>query len=517
MLRAGCKTPIKTQFDLFSTERPLYDHDFISDIGLISPQRARMQLDWRGYMASMAEFSPMSQAPETNILPEKRPEQVISRSEMLGRRYEALSRLSRSLGCGTPEDWIRELTAGLRGLLRFDLLEVIVYKNGTNEVQWRSPALKQACREEVPSEETLFWYVYAHQQALWIADCNTDEGCAVASQRLKKLQFGYRSFYGTPLSTPHCRLGVFGVASSQPNSSSSEDLEFLGQVASQLALAIDNWVAHRDIADLQDRVARGGTVAPTDATVADLAHTNRVSMLGELAASIAHEVNQPLAGIVSGASASLRWLSRDVPNVEEACAAVRNIVRDGKRASEIIHRLRSLYKKTPPKRELIDVNEIIGEMVVMLRSEANRFAVSIRTDLAADLPRITADGVQLQQVLMNLMLNGIEAMNEAGGVLTVKSQPEDRHVVISVSDTGVGLPPAKAGRIFDAFFTTKPQGSGMGLAISRSIIESHGGRLWATPNDGRGASFRFSLPTAMHEEETLPRQTENIRLRRYSP
>jgi len=234
---------------------------------------------------------------------------------------------------------------------------------------------------------------------------------------------------------------------------------------------------------------------------ADLAHSNRVSILGELAASIAHEVNQPLSGIVSNASASLRWLTRDAPNIEEASEAARKIVRDGKRAGDIIHRLRSLYKKTPPKRELVDVNEIIGEMVAMLCGDANRFAVSIRTDLAVDLPKITADRVQLQQVLMNLMLNGIEAMNETGGVLTVKSQPDDGHVRISVSDTGVGLPTEKSDKIFDAFFTTKAQGSGMGLAISRSIIESHNGQLWATPNDGRGASFHFSLPTATEAAE----------------
>ena len=145
---------------------------------------------------------------------------------------------------------------------------------------------------------------------------------------------------------------------------------------------------------------------------------------------------------------------------------------------------------------MVDVNEIISEMVLMLRGEANRFAVSIRTDLAADLPEITADRVQVQQVLMNLMLNGIEAMNETGGVLAIKSEPQDGQVHISVSDTGVGLPADKANKIFDAFYTTKPQGSGMGLAISRSIIESHGGRIWATPNDGRGASFHFRLPTA---------------------
>jgi signal transduction histidine kinase len=160
-----------------------------------------------------------------------------------------------------------------------------------------------------------------------------------------------------------------------------------------------------------------------------------------------------------------------------------------------------LYKKAPSQRTLVDVNDTIGEMIVMLRGEANRFGISMRTDLATDLPQVTADRVQLQQVLMNLMLNAIEAMKETGGVLTVKSQrDESGRVLVSVSDTGVGLPAEKADQIFNAFFTTKPQGSGMGLAISRSIVESHGGRLWATPNDGRGASFHFTLPKCEKEE-----------------
>jgi signal transduction histidine kinase len=172
----------------------------------------------------------------------------------------------------------------------------------------------------------------------------------------------------------------------------------------------------------------------------------------------------------------------------------------GTLASEIINRLRSLYKKASPKRELVAINEVIGEMVPLLRSEANEYAVSIRTDLAADLPKITADRVQLQQVLMNLLLNGIEAMKDRGGVLTVKSQLDgDDQLLISVSDTGVGLPTEKADQIFDAFFTTKTQGSGMGLAISRSIVESHGGRLWVTSNNGLGATFHFTLRTAPEE------------------
>ncbi len=230
---------------------------------------------------------------------------------------------------------------------------------------------------------------------------------------------------------------------------------------------------------------------------ADLAHINRVTTMGELAASLAHEIKQPIAATVTNANTCLRWLDREQPDLEEIREAAIRIVEDGKRAGDIIDGLRSLYKKSPPQRELVEVNEIVHEMVALLRGEANRYRVSIPTDLAADLPRIEADRVQLQQVLMNLMLNSIEAMKDTGGVLTLKSQlGEDGRVMISVSDTGVGLPAEKSDQIFSAFFTTKPQGSGMGLAISRSIVESHGGRLWAITNSGRGATFHFTLPTA---------------------
>ncbi|WP_242617928.1 two-component regulator propeller domain-containing protein [Edaphobacter modestus] len=233
---------------------------------------------------------------------------------------------------------------------------------------------------------------------------------------------------------------------------------------------------------------------------AELAHTNRVSTLGELAASISHELKQPICAAVTYAQTSLRWLNRDQPDLDEARRATAESVKDGVRAANIIDRLGSLFKKTPPQRESVDVDEIIGEIVLLLRGEANRYDVSIRTDLAADLPKITADRVQLQQVLMNLMLNGIQAMKETGGVLTVKTGPgEGGQVLISVSDTGVGLPAGRADEIFNAFFTTKTQGTGMGLAISRSIVESHGGRLWATSHDGRGATFHFTLPTAVVE------------------
>jgi PAS domain S-box-containing protein len=244
---------------------------------------------------------------------------------------------------------------------------------------------------------------------------------------------------------------------------------------------------------------------------ADLAHTNRVSMLGELAASISHELKQPIAAAMANAQASLRWLKREQPDLDQACRSAEAIVVDGRLAANIIDRLRSLYTKTPPQRESVDVDEITGEMVMLLRSEANEYAVSICPDLAADLPKITADRVQLQQVLMNLMLNGIEAMKETGGVLTVKTgRGEAGQVLISVSDTGVGLPAGRADEIFNAFFTTKPQGSGMGLAISRSIVESHGGRLWATSHDGRGATFHFNLP----EFREFRGQTDSVSERR---
>ena len=228
---------------------------------------------------------------------------------------------------------------------------------------------------------------------------------------------------------------------------------------------------------------------------ADLAHVNRVSMLGELAASVSHELKQPISAAMINAQTCIRWLKRDRPDVDEALEATMRLVKDGTRATEIIDRLRSLYKKSPPQRELVDVNEIVREMPVLLRGEANRYSIVTRLDLAPDLPKITADRVQLQQVFMNLMLNAIEAMKDTGGELKIKTElGQGGSVLISVSDTGVGLAAENINEIFNAFFTTKPEGSGMGLAISRSIIESHGGRLWATGNDKRGATFQLTLP-----------------------
>jgi PAS domain S-box-containing protein len=228
----------------------------------------------------------------------------------------------------------------------------------------------------------------------------------------------------------------------------------------------------------------------------DLAHINRVSMMGELAASLAHEIKQPIAAAVTNANTCMRWLRRDEPDLAEACEAASRIIQDTTRAADILDRVRSLYRRETPRREQVDVNEMIREMIVLLHDKANRNSISIRTELESGLPTITADRVQLQQVLLNLMLNGIEAITDTSGDLTVTSKTTNNaELLISVSDSGFGIAPDQSDRIFDAFFTTKPQGTGMGLSISRKIIEAHGGCLWASADSGRGATFQFTLPS----------------------
>ncbi len=237
---------------------------------------------------------------------------------------------------------------------------------------------------------------------------------------------------------------------------------------------------------------------------ADLARVSRVTTMGELTASLAHEVNQPIGAAVTNANTCIRWLARDTPNVEEARAAAMRSAKDGMRAAEIVSRIRLLFKKGSPERELVDVNEVVREMIVLLRGEATRYNISVRTELAAELPPVLGDRVQLQQVLMNLIMNSIDAMKDVDGTreLGIKSQrAENEQVVVTVSDTGIGLPAQQRDQIFKAFFTTKSHGTGMGLSISRSIVESHGGRLWAADNSPRGASFRFALPTKVEAKE----------------
>ena len=234
-------------------------------------------------------------------------------------------------------------------------------------------------------------------------------------------------------------------------------------------------------------------------TQVELAHATRVMTMGELTASIAHEINQPLAAVVTNGSACLRWLAGAKPNLEEARNAVARIVKAGNRASEVIAEVRALVKKGPPHKEFVDMNALIEEVIGLVRAEMVRHHVEQRADLADDLPQVYGDRIQLQQVLLNLIVNAIEAMNavaDRSRELRIRSEWQDQPecVLVSVRDSGNGLDANNLERVFDAFFTTKPEGIGMGLSIGRSIIAAHGGRLWAGPNQDYGTTFLFTIP-----------------------
>ena len=319
----------------------------------------------------------------------------------------------------------------------------------------------------LPRFETFFQRIHPEDQP------GTAEKLERATREREEFELDYRIVH------PSGAIRDIHVVGHPVLTSSGELAEFVGTV-------ID--VTERKRADEQRERLRQAQ--------ADLAHMNRVTTVGELTASMAHEVNQPIAAAVTDANTCMRWLARDQPDLEEARAAATRVVKDATRASEIISRIRLLFNKGTPERELVNVNEVIGEMIVLLRGEAIRYQISVRTELAADLPQVMGDRVQLQQVLMNLMINGIDAMKDVDGAreLVIKSQrAENEQLLLSVSDIGVGLPLQQADRIFNAFVTTKPHGTGMGLRISRSIVESHGGRLWAAANSPRGANFYFTL------------------------
>ena len=236
---------------------------------------------------------------------------------------------------------------------------------------------------------------------------------------------------------------------------------------------------------------------------AELTHVTRVATLGEMTASIAHEVNQPLTAVIANANASLRWLAAATPNLDEARDAVGRIIRDGNRAGEVIGRIRALVQKTDTEKVRLDINQIVQEVVILMQNEAVRKGVAIRMDLAADVPPVLGDRIQLQQVILNLVMNGIEAMDTVTDrpreMLIRSCQYESDQLLVAVQDSGIGIDGQNLAKIFDAFYTTKSQGMGMGLAISRSIVENHGGRLWALPNDGPGATFQFTLDVGSQE------------------
>jgi PAS domain S-box-containing protein len=324
-------------------------------------------------------------------------------------------------------------------------------------------------QDEQPRFESFFQRIHPDDQASALEQLES------ASREKREFEFDYRIVH------PGGGIRDIRTVGHPIFSPSGEVVEFVGTVMD---------ITERKRADEERERLRQ--------VQADLAHLSRVTTMGELTASLVHEIRQPISAAMTNAKTCLRWLGRDQPDLPEGREAAARIVKDVTRAADIMSRISSLFKKEALQRELVDVNELIREMIVLLRSEANRYAISIQIKLADDLPKVMADRVQLQQVFMNLMLNGIDAMKETTreGKLTITSQVEHGHVQVSVSDNGVGLRPEQADKIFKAFFTTKDNGTGMGLPISRSIIESHGGHLWATGIPGSGATFQFTLPAS---------------------
>ena len=288
--------------------------------------------------------------------------------------------------------------------------------------------------------------------------------------------------FGFPILLRGEVLGVMEFFSHEIRPPDQELLNMMATIGSQIGQFIERKRAEEAL-----RKAQG-----------ELAHVTRVMTMGELTASIAHEINQPLSGIVTNANASLRWLAAATPNLDEARDAIGRIVRDGNRAGEVIARIRALVQKTDTEKVRLDINQTVQEVVILMQNEAARKGVAIRMDLAANVPLVLGDRIQLQQVILNLVMNGIEAMNTVTDrpreMLIRSCQQESDQVLVAVQDSGVGIDSQSLEKIFDTFYTTKSQGMGMGLAISRSIVENHGGRLWAVPNDGPGVAFEFALP-----------------------
>jgi signal transduction histidine kinase len=397
---------------------------------------------------------------------EKRLLEMIARGEFRTVILDALCRLVEELAGGTVSSIL--LLDPIAGCLRHGA----------------APSLPAVYTEAIdglaigPSTGSCGTAAYSGEPVV-VSDIATDP--LWADYRDLALAHGLRACWSTPIRSSDGRvLGTFAIYYREPRAGTPYERNIVERVTHLASIAVER---EQDEAALRRAQA-------------ELAHVSRVTTMGELAASLAHEVKQPIAAAMTNASTCLLWLDRDTPDIDEARAAARRVMDDGRRATDIIGRIRLLFTKGVPEREWIDVNELIREMILLLRSEAVRAAVSVRTDLAADCPLLMGDRVQLQQVLLNLVVNSIEAMQDARGTreLTITSQRVGPgEVLVSVGDTGVGLPP-QADQIFQAFFTTKHHGTGMGLSISRSIVQSHGGRLWAADNPSRGATFHVALP-----------------------
>ena len=341
--------------------------------------------------------------------------------------------------------------------------------------------------------ESILHYVLRTQESVILDDAAVDN---LFSTDEYLRQNHLRSVLCLPLVKQAKPIGVLYLENTlTPHVFTPERLVVLKLLASQAAISLENARLYADLR--QENSERQRAEEALNHTQAELAHVNRVATLGELTASIAHEINQPLAAVVNNASACLRWLAAQ--NLEEARQSAALVVADGHRAGEIVARIRALVKKAPLQKEWLDINETIREVLALARSTVQKNGVSLQTRLSENVPLILGDRIQLQQVMLNLMINAIEAMSgggEGSRELWVNSEKgEATEVLIAVRDSGPGLDPQSLDRLFHAFYTTKPHGMGMGLAISRSIVEAHGGRLWATANEGRGATFQFTLPT----------------------
>src|SRR6267378_6642016 len=297
--------------------------------------------------------------------------------------------------------------------------------------------------------------------------------------------YGIRAAWARPvLSSEDKVLGTFAILYREVRSPGTADLQLIENASHIVGIAIERQMKEEALAKARS----------------DLAHVGRVTSLGALTASIAHEVNQPLSGIITNASTCLRMLAADPPNVEGARETAHRTIRDGNRASQVITRLRALFCKKEATAESVDLNEATREVIALSLSERQRNQIILRSEFADDLPVVAGDRVQLQQVILNLLRNASDAMSAVVDhprlVLVKTERDEDDHVRLTVQDSGVGFDPHAADRLFEAFYTTKDHGMGIGLCVSRSIIESHHGRLWAAPNDGPGATFSFAIPSA---------------------
>jgi C4-dicarboxylate-specific signal transduction histidine kinase len=311
------------------------------------------------------------------------------------------------------------------------------------------------------------------------------KGCHVDSnfRALCWRESGLKAALALPILSGDQVIAVIEFFMREPQDEDERLVKVITAVAAQLDLAIERKRA-------EEQVRR---------TQAELAHVSRVTTMGELAASIAHEVNQPLGAIVGNADICLQWLRDTEPDLEQLREAIEDIASDGRRASEVIARIRSLVKKNPPERAQLDVSELAREVLDLVAHEAHRKQITIRCDLEVGLPMVKGDRVQLQQVLLNLVMNGLEAMTNLKShdrSCWCGQQVSQRRVLTAVRDCGPGVKPEDAEQLFKPFHTTKSAGMGMGLAISRSLVEAHGGRLWFEPTPEPGAQFKFTLPAS---------------------